>query len=319
MVHAEVLESSTDRELEGTVSPPFSPPAVGRAESRVVPQHGNQPCGCGGGGSGGSSVSADNARTAYSFVYALGRIGSRFPTVGLEKEFAQATGRGDTAGLTDQQAFHAVISQRQNRYLARKVCWVLTIEGMETYLLQPRDPADFDLLLEAVRREPSPLDVDVVIGVRGPVAPPEMCNGLMLPIVVFDQIYSFDRDSLIKDIPLPEKGTEKEFAATAHELFERIMLLADNAGATDENRALNYLAVRYPAVYAMAAAAHGRNASLSAVEVRPSALSAARNVMDVIFSVTNRNTDVTEKFSARVDVTEEFPFLVSKLSPYFDR
>jgi len=167
--------------------------------------------------------------------------------------------------------------------------------------------------------EKSAATVDVVIGVRGPVAPPEMCNGLMLPIVAFDQIYSFDRDSLIKDIPRPEKATEKEFTATAHELFERIMLLADNAGATDENRALNYLAVRYPAVYAMVAAAHGRSASLSAVEVRPSALSAARNVMDVIFSVTNRNTDVTEKFAARVDVTEEFPFLVSKLSPYFDR
>jgi hypothetical protein len=33
----------------------------------------------------------------------------------------------------------------------------------------------------------------------------------------------------------------------------------------------------------------------------------------------NRNTDFTEKFFVRVDVTEEFPFLVTKLSPYFDR
>ena len=28
--------------------------------------------------------------------------------------------------------------------------------------------------------------VDVVIGTRGPIAPPEMCNGLMVPIVGFD-------------------------------------------------------------------------------------------------------------------------------------
>ena len=41
--------------------------------------------------------------------------------------------------------------------------------------------------------------------------------------------------------------------------------------------------------------------------------------MDVIFSYTNRNTDVTEKFSVRVDVTGEFPYLVRKLSPYYDR
>jgi len=34
---------------------------------------------------------------------------------------------------------------------------------------------------------------------------------------------------------------------------------------------------------------------------------------------TNLNTDVVDQYSVRVDVTEEFPFLVTKLSPYFDR
>jgi hypothetical protein len=31
----------------------------------------------------------------------------------------------------------------------------------------------------------------------------------------------------------------------------------------------------------------------------------------------NRNTDVDEHFFVRVDVTDEFPFLVSKLAPYY--
>ncbi len=48
-----------------------------------------------------------------------------------------------------------------------------------------------------------------MIGMRGPIAPPELCNGLMVPIVVFDQIYSFDRDALIKAIPRPEKMSDK--------------------------------------------------------------------------------------------------------------
>jgi len=48
-------------------------------------------------------------------------------------------------------------------------------------------------------------------------------------------------------------------------------------------------------------------------------LSGTRKVVDIIFSYTNRNTDVTEKFFVRVDVTEEFPFLVTKLSPYYHR
>ena len=256
---------------------------------------------------------------APSYVYAIGRIEPRFPRPSVEKEFAQATGRADTAGLTNRQAVQKVLSLRQNRYLARQLCWVMMIEGLETYILIPHDPADLDLLVEALRVTPSPMDLDCVIGIRGPIAPPEACNGLMVPIVAFDQVYSFDRDSLIKSIPRPEKTPAKEFAPAAEELFDRLMQMTDNAGATDEHRALNYLAVRYPAIYATAADAFARNASLAAVAVRQSSLSGARNIVDVIFSFTNRNTDVVEKFFTRVDVTEEFPFLVTKMSPYYDR
>jgi hypothetical protein len=173
--------------------------------------------------------------------------------------------------------------------------------------------------VEAVRPVPRPTDVDVVIGVRGPIAPPELCNGLMVPLVAFDQIYSFDIDSLIAGIPRPEQIAAEQFAPAAEELFMRIMQMADNAGAMDEHRALNYLAVRYPAIYATAAERHVQNASLTAVEVRPSRLSGVRKIVDVIFSFTHRSTDVTEKFFTRVDVTEEFPFLVTRMSLYYDR
>jgi hypothetical protein len=256
---------------------------------------------------------------AVSYVYAIGRVEARFPNLAAEKEFAQATGRTDTAGKTDQQTFYAVLSQRENRYLVRQLCWVLSIQGLETYLLRPRDPADIDLLVEALRPAPSPNDLDVVIGLRGPIAPPEMCNGLMVPIVAFDQIYSFDRDTLIKAIPKPEKITAAQFGPAAEELFDRIMQMTDNAGATPEHRALNYLAMRYPAIYAKAAEEFGRDFSLTGVEVRPSPLSSTRYIVDVIFAYTNRNTDFTEKFFVRCDITEEFPFLVTKLSPYYDR
>jgi hypothetical protein len=116
-------------------------------------------------------------------------------------------------------------------------------------------------------------------------------------------------------IPKPEKTSTKEFAPAAEEVFDRIMQMTDNAGATDEHRALNYLAVRYQPIYANAADAFARNASLNAVDVASSPLSSTRKVVNVIFSYTNRNTDVVEKFFTRVDVTEEFPFLVTKMSP----
>ncbi len=258
------------------------------------------------------------AVAAPSYVYAVGRIWPRFPRVSVEKEFAQAMARIDTKGLTDRQALHAVLSKPENRYLVRQMCWTMSIEGLDTYILSPRDPADFGLLVESLRAEPTPLDVDVVIGVKIGIAPASMCNGLTVPIVLFDQLYSFDREALLKSLPRADKTSAKEFARAASELFDRIIQIADNAGATDETRALNYLALRYPAIYERAAEAFEHDASLSGVDVKHSPLSGVRNVLDVIFSYTNRNTDVVEKAFVRVDVTDEFPFLVTKLSPYFD-
>ena len=97
------------------------------------------------------------------------------------------------------------------------------------------------------------------------------------------------------------------------------MQLADNAGATDEHRALNYLAVRYQAIYAMMSMMYNDNNSLTSVEAQPSRLSGTRKIVDVVFTFTNRQTDVAEKYFGRVDVTEKFPFLVTKMSPYYER
>ena len=269
-------------------------------------------CGC---GEGAKSK-------APQYVYSLGRIEPRFPNMSAEREFAQAMGRAETAGMTDPQAFYFVLSKKENRYLVRELCWVLTIESVAACILLPKDPLDLDLLVESVRPMSAKADIDVVIGLMGPVAPPEMCSGLQVPLVGFDQLFSFNRDAFIKSIPRPESIPEKQeekFRTAANELFDRILQIADNTGATDEHRAMNYLAVRYPAIYAKAAEEFEDNFSLTGVEARPSRLSGARKIVSVIFSYTNRETDVTEKFFVRVDVSEEFPFMVTKMVPYYDR
>ena len=59
----------------------------------------------------GAVAGAQNGGTASSsYVYALGQIETRFPRPSMEKEMAQATGRAETAGETDPQAFHQVLS-----------------------------------------------------------------------------------------------------------------------------------------------------------------------------------------------------------------
>jgi hypothetical protein len=309
----ETQETINDTVAAGPVeakepSPVLPPPKPG---AHVRPAQAAAPCPTCGTGAGGAMASA-------SYVYVLGRIEERYPRPSVEKEVAQATGRAETAGRTDRQAFHQILSQRENRYLARQLCWVLSVQGVETYILQPREVADLDLLVSAIEPEPSPW-ISMVIGVQGPVAPPDYCNGLMLPIVVFDQIYRFSREALVNAIPRPEAISAADFGSAAGELLDRIMQMTDNAGSTDENRAMNYLAVRYPAIYAKTAEAFAAGSSLSGVEVNPSPLSGTRNIVEVVFAHTNRTTDYTEKCFVRVDVTEEFPFLVTKLSPYYDR
>ena len=95
-----------------------------------------------------------NSITTSAYVYALGRIEPRFPRLSVEKEYAQATGRAETAGLTDREALQTVLSKPENRYLARQLCYVFTIEGLDTYILQPGDPGDLGILIESLRPTP---------------------------------------------------------------------------------------------------------------------------------------------------------------------
>ena len=306
----EVKEQSAERPDDPKDAAPVVPSSpVDNADTTVYAQEDGGTC---------CETPADSGTASY--IYALGRIDMRFPNVSVERELAQAMARagGKTKGLTDRQAIHKVLSEPGNRYLARQLCWVLTIESLDTYILLPRDLTDYNLLLNAYPDE-SWADIDVVIGSRGPIAPPEMCNGLLVPTVVFDDIYSFDIKSLIKALPRPKGIAPTSFEETARDLFLRVMQMADNAGADDDHRALNYLAVRYDKIYALVCERQGQNESLTAIDVRPSRLSGVRKIVDVIFSFTNRQTDVTTKFFVRVDVTEKWPFLVTKLSPYYNR
>jgi hypothetical protein len=266
------------------------------------------------------TCAAAQGATQPSYAYVIGRIEPRFPLLSLEKELAQATKRASgTVDLADRQTMQKVLSDPNNRYIVRQLCWVLRVQGIETYILVPRDPADYLLLLEAYRTSPNHGDLDVVIGLRGPMASPAMCNGLVVPILIFDQIYSFDRDSLLGAIKPPKDTESKKFGAAAAEMLDRIVEQSDNAGDSDADRALNYLAVRYDQIYATAANAFAHNSSFTSIDVLPSPLSGTRKIVQVVFSFTSRETDVASKYFVRVDVTEEFPFLVTKMSPYYDR
>ncbi len=299
-------------------APRVEPPVPAITAGTVVPETEPQKVvsSCSAGGRSEAGTESD----PHSFVYALGTIEARFPTLAIEKEFTQAAAQRDTANLSDGQFLYHVLSAAENHYLARAMCYVFTVENLDAYILQPRSEIELKALVEAIKPEETvAADVDVVIGDRGPLAPADFCNGLQIPIVVCDQIYAFNTKQFIEAIPKPAGMKSEPFRSAAQELFSRIMQLADNVGALPEHRALNYLALRYPAIYAQTMEMFAAEKSLASVDVLPSRLSGARTIVQVVFTYVDRKTDVTEKYFVRVDVSERYPFLVSKLQQYFDR
>lgn len=110
----ETIEQSMDnRQVKENDAPTVSP--YSDSSTLITPQAGCGTCGS----SGGTAGPGPNGAGMPLYVYAIGRVEARFPNLASEKEFAQATGRTDTAGKTDQQTFHAVLSKRENRYLIR--------------------------------------------------------------------------------------------------------------------------------------------------------------------------------------------------------
>ncbi|MFC9680394.1 hypothetical protein [Streptomyces sp. NPDC056948] len=264
----------------------------------------------------GPSVGA--APTAPAFVYAMGQIDFRFPDLGVERELAQSISRADTAGMTDREALSEVLNRPENRYLTRQLCYVLTIQGLDTYILVPRDPADFALLANAVRPSHQLDAVDVVIGVRGAVAPAGHCGGLQLPVVTVDQLYSASIPYLVQSIDRPASMDEEPFNRTAEDLLRTVMNVSGNVGVSDEDRALTYLMVRYSAIYRMTFERFMDDYSLTSIDVRRSRLGGNRRIMDVIFTFASRTTDEVEKYSVPVDVSFLFPSRNGPLGRFFD-
>ena len=310
----EQAQTPTEASVTTVETPAHPVKAEGTSSTTVTPQSAAASCPtC-------AAAQASANMSPPSCVYVIGHIEPRYPSLAIEKEVRQATARaGDSSKDTDRQVMQKVLHDPNNRYLVRRLCWVLLVQGIEHYILVPRDPADYQQLVDAYRAEPNPGDLELVIGVRGPIANPEICNGLLVPILIFDQIYAFDRKSLLDSIPKPKEGDPKKFLAAAGEMLDRIMQQTDNAGATDADRALNYLAVRYDRIYSLAAEQFASNASFTSIDVLPSPLSGTRNIVNVILGFTDRASDVVSKYFVGVDVTECWPFLVTRMSPYYDR
>lgn len=316
--------------------PPFAAEARGMIAPPAAPAVTPAGCSCGGG-------QADDESALSGFVYAIGTVDAVYPNLAIEREMlalSKALGipfpasRAPNIAPTEDRLWqHAVLSanRKLTRYLARQLRWRLTIEDLPVFVLQPNDAGVYDDLIDALNRPlhgappppPSPpptrgrqraerkarkttseiaQDIEATSGPLGPVEDLDVVVGVVGPhtqdgiVVAVDQLFQ----------------TTPALLAPAR--LVGLPQLADNHGLTDQERACNFLAARcrlgLPGI---------PDYNLSGVRVMPSRLGTGfGRIMRVIFTYSNANGAIEEYF-VRVDVTHEFPMIISELQRYLER
>lgn len=260
------------------------------------------------------------------YVFAIGRIKPFFPALDLEKEYKQLVPRPPPPalnGATEDRILQWVL--QENPFLAREMGWVFLIQNVSTYLLDPRSPSELEQFVKSiVPTSTTEVSYDVIIGVQDPGATLGAGDG-SVPGVTVNRTYQFTLTDLVNSViaalqaqgvmPLPA-------SAQITRLFDDLLQLADNTGDADEHRALNYASVNYPEIY-VPLSSGGPGAVVTSyftgVEPRRSPLGGGRAIIDVILSYMNQTSGVVNKRYTAIDVSGQFPFLVTPLQPYFDR
>jgi Subtilase family/PatG C-terminal/PatG Domain len=288
-------------------------------------------CSC---GAPGGQCTCEGTQADSGFVYAIGTVEAEYPNVAIEREMQALAhemnielepDKDMPMRLTENRLWqYKVLSPNKprTRYIARQLSWRLTVEDVPALVLTPRDPSDFDQLIDCLKRKKYPTpdngrgrargrarsdfrpgtsarpeDLDVVVGVRGP----HTADGIEVTV---DQIFQIE----------PEQYATTQGSG----LFGYLAQLADNFGQTDRDRAYNYLIARYKFAEDKFENV-GEDFELAAAPTIVSRLSRGGRIVDVILTFRSTTLMVEKKYFLRVDVTHEFPMILTGLNPYLDR
>lgn len=293
-----------------------APAIVVRAPAGMSPAE----CACGGVG-GICSCQPGQAPglgmpASISPVYAFGSLRMTYPSRSLEKEMksAMVAMKGSFGSIADQylQTGYGLqlLGQGQYDYILRDACFILTIGEIDAYLVQARGYPERHAMVAASNQQPAPSIYSAIIGPLGPVAGPEVCNGLQLPIVYCNQIFSTTAAAMehyLQTAIGPDTDTESQ----SQQMFQLLMQMTDNTGSSPEHRALNYVALRYPLIYKIAATMYQQGFRLIRIEVTSSSFPDAR---DIVFTYQMNDIGQLTQWRCSIDVSGLFPYIVGRLS-----
>ncbi|MCO7189559.1 MULTISPECIES: hypothetical protein [unclassified Pseudoalteromonas] len=258
-------------------------------------------------------------RNTYDYIYALGQVDIVFPNEGIKRQFLSAA----TELGVDDKAYYAVFtnlsqpvdSPSRNRYLylAEQVDWVLSIKQAHSYVLNPATPAELQALIEALQPPKNTLET-VYTCVIGHITSSH--SSLDLPEVVCQQIYHHTLSQLHHTI---QKISRAETNAIQDVI--RALEVEPNPGRSDFDRAKNFVAFRYPDIYAQT---HKMNAganslpSASLVRItfsRFDALSDHR-IVDITLTYKENTSTRHHYYFCRVDVSGLYPFINTEIQSF---
>lgn len=277
------------------------------------------------------------------YVFANGYIRAQFTSPGLKKEFERCLlplgGKGKMLqympenhqvlmrkmNLTEniEDKLYEVLSQPQNRYIAREMQWTLVNPyDSDVYNLIPFE-AHLKKLIAAIKPRSNKLPRPVmVLGSASMNISGSETNDL--PDLAISKVEAVNPSAIIKAITqtLPDANVDN-----LKQLVADILSLGANDGDQVQDRALNYLLYNnfaiysrsYEIIYENSAANNGGPAArLTGIQVLPQ-MSGNRIIVKVVFDYQNISGGCSQSWYSVVDVTDEYPFLLVPFSRYLPR
>jgi hypothetical protein len=265
---------------------------------------------------------ANDQAAPQQFIYSLGKLDIRFPSIGIEREFQQRerhlSPEKQEQLINRGERLSTVLLSTP--HLSRSVCFVHSIGGIPAYSIVPTSSEILNHLIDALRHVDDHEAWILTIGRAGPMAKPNTCGGLLIQMLGCDAFYCFTLSDFVRELSSKvepalkrEKIKEDLFSSIAKELFLRIASSLENMGGLDQHRALNYMLVQHPAPFVEVAKRAG-TAVLDCIETRINITPGTRRIVTIIFTFIDKVTGVPERLFTRIDVTEEWPFVADALN-----
>jgi hypothetical protein len=257
-------------------------------------------------------------------VYAYGRVGARFPSLSLEKEFYQSLeivaprGPSSDFNVTDPvdvdilnqelsrtDLLYSVLSKPENIYIARDMVWVFRdLEGVLEYVIVPGSDDEVTRLVNALApgRDGTPASLILIGDMASPSGGPSSITAPRVRLVAL-------RTQLV---PAPIGANPGD-----QTLFQQVQSLLINPGKKDGDRALNFVLLNHGDFYSTtrslmqpvrgAQTAYGFNLSQAETSLREINQT---ELVDVIFTFVPEMSGPQIQYYASVNVTSLFPFIV---------